>query len=226
MKRSISPSGKTISYKNEDMEVNIRFVGDYPDTVKADQKVDARLSDMSDWNIQIRVMMRKGKIHSCIRKYGYKDRSAETMISIWKDLEKRIVSDYLTSITGSGDNYSVEAAKERIEGSIYTRKKKDRLKEIFASIQEYDDIEAFLKAASVGEIESISNRKTAMDYLRCLDELGINPIAHDFGEDYVIPNIMTVLKWLFSGELCSICILCINPYFILCQEIKQIVING
>lgn len=194
MERSISPSGKTISYKNEDMEVNIRFAGDYPDTVEADQKVDTRLSDMSDWNIQIRVVMRKGKIHSCIRKYGYKDRSAETMISIWKDLEKRIVSDYLTSITGSGDNYSVEAAKERIEGSRYTRKKKDRLKDIFASIQEYDDIEAFLKAASLGEIEYISNRKSAMDYLRCLDELGINPVAHDFGEEIVIPNITTVLK--------------------------------
>lgn len=194
MKRSISPSGKTISYKNEDMEVNIRFAGDYPDTVEADQKVDARLSDMSDWNIQIRFMIRKGKIHSCIRKYGYKDRSVETMISIWKDLENQIVSDYLNAITGSGDNYSVEAAKRRIEESRYTRKKKDRLKDIFASIQEYNDIGAFLEAASLGEIEFISNRKSAMDYLRCLDELGINPIAHEFGEDIVIPNITTVLK--------------------------------
>lgn len=194
MKRSISPSGKTISYKNEDMEVNIRFAGDYPDTVEADQKVDARLSDMSDWNIQIRFMIRKGKIHSCIRKYGYKDRSVETMISIWKDLENQIVSNYLNAITGSGDNYSVEAAKRRIEESRYTRKKKDRLKDIFASIQEYNDIGAFLEAASLGEIEFISNRKSAMDYLRCLDELGINPIAHEFGEDIVIPNITTVLK--------------------------------
>ena len=59
MKRRISPSGKTISYKNEDMEVNIRFAGDYPDTVISDQIVNTRLSDMSDWNIQIRVMMRK-----------------------------------------------------------------------------------------------------------------------------------------------------------------------
>ena len=70
----------------------------------------------------------------------------------------------------------------------------DRLKDIFASIQEYDDMEAFLKAASSGELEYISNRKSAMDYLRCLDELGINPIAHDFGEDFVISNIMTVLN--------------------------------
>ncbi len=194
MMRSISPSGKTISYKNEDMEVNIRFAGDYLDTVEADQKVDARLSDMSDWNIQIRLMIRKGKIHSCIRKYGYKDRSVETMISNWKDLENQIVSDYLNAITGSGDNYSLEAAKGRIEESRYTRKKKDRLKDIFTSIQEYDDVGAFLDAASLGEVEYISNRKSAMDYLRCLDELGINPVAHDFGEEIVIPNLTTVLK--------------------------------
>ena len=55
-------------------------------------------------------------------------------------------------------------------------------------------MEAFLKAASSGELEYISNRKSAMDYLRCLDELGINPIAHDFGEEIVIPNIMSILN--------------------------------
>ena len=88
----------------------------------------------------------------------------------------------------------MEAAKRRIEESRYTRKKKDRLKEIFASIQEYDDIGAFLEAASLGAVDYISNRKSAMDYLRCLDELGINPIAHDFGKDMVIPNITTIIK--------------------------------
>lgn len=167
--------------------------GTYPDTIVADKKIDMRLSDISDWNIQIRFMIRKGKIHSCIRKYGYKDRSVEIMIRIWKDLENQLLSDYLKAITGGGNNYSVEAAKGLIEESRYTRKKKDRLKDIFVSIQEYDDIGAFLTAASLGEIELISNRKSAMDYLRCLDELGINPIAHDFGADIIIPNITTIL---------------------------------
>lgn len=193
MKRELSSSGKTISYTNEDMELNIRFAGDISSNDNKDQEVFTKLSDISDWDIQIRIMLRKGKIHSCIRKYEYEDRSLESIMKVWKDLEKRITEDYLTAILGGGNTYSAEKVMGIIEESTYTRKKKDRLKEIFDAIQTYNDIDAFLQSAAKGDVVNISNRKSAMDYLRCLESLNINPVAHALGEDVIIPNIITVL---------------------------------
>ncbi len=192
MNRTTSPSGQTIYYRNEDMEIHLRISSfKWPDAIDMNPSSSVSLDQMDC--IHISFVLRKGKIQSCIRKYGYKDRTIESMLKVWRDMEKKVMTDYLTAIIGTGKTYSVNRAVEIIKDSNYTTKKKKRLQSIFMDIQKYENIDEFICAASRGDVEHVSNKKSAMDYIRCLEGLDINPIAHTLDDNVIFPDLVSYL---------------------------------
>lgn len=144
----------------------------------------------------IGISLDKGKIHSLIRKTGLKSRTIKEILASEnvKTIERYIVYDYLKAISGIGHFYSLPVANEKIINSQYANAKKKRLIHFLAEISMHGDIEIVLYLAEQGNITVTKDRKRAMDYIRDLNAININPLTINNSNVTMLPNILTLIK--------------------------------
>lgn len=161
------------------------------------QNKDTKIQVSLKNDLHIRISIDKGRIHSLIKKLEFKGRTAKELLSAKnvKKLESYVINDYLKAICGVGDYYILSKATSIIEKSEYIPTKKEHLVQFITEISEYNDIERFLNAVEQGMITATQKRKTAMDYIRCLNEIGVNPLTLKNNSNMnMIPNILTLIK--------------------------------
>lgn len=140
---------------------------------------DSKVWITGDKELYISISLRKGKIQSSVRRYGFTGRKVTEILDApyAKSLELNVMIDYLTAIIGKGDFYTLQGAQEAINGSQYSPKKKERLVQFVAELARYNDLETFLDEVEKGNVAVTKKRKTAMDYIRCLNEMGVNMLT-------------------------------------------------
>lgn len=161
------------------------------------QNEDTKILAYMDNELYIKISLDKGRIHFIVRKYGFNGRAVKELLTPKKSmlLQKLIIDDYLTAISGSGNYYTLSEAIKIISNSKFSTKKKFRLMEFITEISKYNDIEVFLSSIENGLVPIIRNRKAAMDYIRDLNKIGVNPLTlYDSFSINMIPNLTNLIN--------------------------------
>lgn len=197
MERKIYSKINMVTLKNKDTKIRIGY---YPLDEKLRHVIVICGNKTQKEGIHISIQLNKGKIHSLIRKYKLKDRTLKEILDypFGKTIEMCVMRDYLSAILGKGDFYTLGEAEKMINVSSYTKNKKARLIQFIKELADYGDIECFLNAVENREVTVTNKRKTAMDYIRCLNKMGINPLTwkgsdNDVGVT-VLPNPVKLIE--------------------------------
>ena len=141
-----------------------------------------------------RLYLKKKKILSLCRDYEIKDRSLLQFQKMAGQIDVDMFCFYMGKIAGTGRYYKFSACEGIIRDSGYTKAQKDKMCDALKGIAQYKGIAAFLdhvedETPTYPCMESMRKRVYALEALRNLQELGINPVN------------ISVRKRLVSGSL-------------------------
>lgn len=141
-----------------------------------------------------RLYLKKKKILSLCRDYEIKDRSLLQFQKMAGQIDVDMFCFYMGKIAGTGRYYKFSACEGIIRDSGYTKAQKDKMCDALKGIAQYKGIAAFLdhvedETPTYPCMESMRKRAYALEALRNLQELGINPVN------------ISVRKRLVSGSL-------------------------
>lgn len=131
--------------------------------------------------LRIEVQVKKNKLNSIVTKYGLNKgelggRQLEYLIS--PEVEQYILTYYINKLTGKGIYVSYDFAMKMIDGSGYTKAKKERLKKIIEAVAKKHGIAKVLEQVENGTITDLGKLSTVKQYLREIhNEIGINPVT-------------------------------------------------
>lgn len=144
--------------------------------------------------LAFKLYLKKKKILPLCKDYGIKDRSLAQFQEVAAQIDVDMFCFYMGKIAGTGRYYKFSECEGIIRGSGYTKIQKDRMCDALKGVAQYKGIAAFLdhtedETPGYPCMESLRKRAYALEALRNLQELGINPVS------------ISVRKQVMSGSL-------------------------
>lgn len=144
--------------------------------------------------LTFKLYLKKKKILPLCKSYGIKERNLLQFQKIARQVDVDVFRFYMGRVAGTGRYYKFSECEGIIRGSGYTKMQKDRMRDALKGVALYKGIAAFLDHAEDETprypcMESLRNRAYALEALRNLQKLGINPIN------------ISVRKRVMSGSL-------------------------
>lgn len=142
--------------------------------------------------LRFEVQAESGKINNELKKrerdcLGRIDRSAKIdrsgkMLSGMSDfisyeMEHEMLEYYFKKIIGTGNYYTITAAKEIVNASGHKESMKEKLNKVLGHVARRGSIKNFLECVGKGEITDCGKVQTVGEYLKKLHELGVNPVT-------------------------------------------------
>ena len=134
--------------------------------------------------LRIEVQLKKNKLNALVTKlkdgtipndYPFAERDLRCLAT--PAVEKYLLNEYVSQITGSGLYVDYDNAKKIIDDSSYRNDKKSKLKKVLFYVARDGGISSFLAKVSNGDYSDISKPSTAKQYLKNIQQLGINPVT-------------------------------------------------
>lgn len=144
--------------------------------------------------LAIKLDLKKKKILPLCKDYGIEDRSLVQFQEAAAQIDVDMFCFYMSKIAGTGRYYRFSECEGIIRDSGYTKAQKDKMCGALKGVAVYKGIAAFLdhsedETPQYPCMESIRKRAYALEALRNLQELGINPVN------------ISVRKRIMSGSL-------------------------
>lgn len=134
--------------------------------------------------LRLEVQADKEKLHNTLYKWedekqdGYSDsQQRELQFLITLEIEKYILKEYITEMTGTGIYVSYELAKEIIDSSPYSEQVREKMVAVIDAVNEEHGIANVLGMARKGQTPKLGRESTVKTYLRYIHKLGINPVT-------------------------------------------------
>lgn len=130
--------------------------------------------------LRFEVQAERGKIDSELKKMET-DRSGKMLSGmsdfISYEMEHEMLEYYFKKIIGTGNYYTITAAKEIVNASGHKKSMKEKLNKVLGHVARRGSIKNFLECVGKGEITDCGKVQTAGEYLKKLHELGVNPVT-------------------------------------------------
>lgn len=194
-----------IYYKGKSLNINVYN--------KAEQlkREKQQVENTDDYDfLRVEVQVKKPKLNVMVQKFGLKGRELQ-YLAIPK-IEEYVLNSYVKALTGAGLYVTQQQAFDIIDGSEYTKKKKQRLKAVIEAVADNNGIANLLEQIDNGQITDLGKLSTVRTYLREIQNMGINPVTitdnmnipdtdatavtngNVVGKLTALPNLLDVLK--------------------------------
>ncbi len=196
--------GNLIRLYNSDTIIIIRNLENYFKKTRLYDRLQSR-----NQGLQIQITINKGKLKSLLNhnkgNLDLFDRDIRHMLIYPYGIatELYVMYEYLEAILRCGDYYTLETACHLIDtNEKISPKKKQRLKNFLQELNSYPTIEDYLLAVEHGTATVTNKRKTAMDYIRYLSDIRINPLTLKENSDIQrLENPLHLLKEAYSLDI-------------------------
>ena len=159
-----------IYYKGKSLNINVYN--------KAEQlwRENQAVGNIDDYDfLRIEVQVKKGKLNSIVNKFGLKGRELQYLAT--PQIEEYVLNSYVKALTGTGLYVTQEQAFQIIDESHYRNNKKQKLKATIKAITDKHGIAKVLEEIENGTITDLGKLPTVQNYLREIQNMGINPVT-------------------------------------------------
>lgn len=125
--------------------------------------------------LRIEVQVKRNKLNAIVSKFGLKGRELQYLAT--PQIEEYVLNSYVKALTGTGLYVTQEQAFQMIDDSHFNNDKKQRLKATIKAITDKHGIAKVLEQIENGTITDLGKLPTVKNYLRDIQNMGINPVT-------------------------------------------------